>query len=449
MASLEDLMQEIFRIAEDYLEGIVDEQMDEEKVPSVDKCMKYVRDDRDFGGVSIQLLRSIPRPVIAAMIDGTIGHKLATSQEFERLFHDIDHCAGVYLNTFVVSGTKKGLCRNQLQEIHDMMMRYIAGKGRKVDANSSAEDKEAAEEAAKIEWVYNPGHRGLDTFRETTNDGGRKLIQGLKGQAEKFCRMLLRYRANAELDPEGTTPQLQSPCQVGCGQAITNRMFMYSPTSGMKHVPKTWSLMLSCLQVMDIKVTHISVPILKVWDGSHLSLAEILITELASSLIEYGGFNPVAAGARKLKPEKHSDFRQEVYENFLHHPWANQNLRESKEIADKRIEIMNSTQSIAWDTTQVKKVEDSLDEVSETLTEAIEETKRNTEVLQGRTKELIEDAARLRTEKKRLGKELSFKERLEKHRKEAKASKGSQSSDGSEGTRYPRMRKGFRPTNCL
>lgn len=71
----------------------------------------------------VALLRSMPKQVIEAIVDNTIGHKYATDPEFAALFSERDSCAGIYLNTFVVKSTKKGLTANQWKDLHAMISR--------------------------------------------------------------------------------------------------------------------------------------------------------------------------------------------------------------------------------------------------------------------------------------------------------------------------------------
>jgi len=63
------------------------------------------------------LLRSIPKPVVEAIIDNTLGYKYSTDDQFKKLFLELDGCAGVYLNTFVVKGRNKGLTGNEWRDL--------------------------------------------------------------------------------------------------------------------------------------------------------------------------------------------------------------------------------------------------------------------------------------------------------------------------------------------
>ncbi len=57
----------------------------------------------------MELLRSIPRPVVESIVANTIGHKYSADTAFRELFMEVDDCIGVYLNTFVVKTEGKGL----------------------------------------------------------------------------------------------------------------------------------------------------------------------------------------------------------------------------------------------------------------------------------------------------------------------------------------------------
>jgi hypothetical protein len=71
----------------------------------------------------VELLRSIPKPVVEAIIDNTIGYRFATDAAFRELFMERDACAGVYLNTFVLKNGGKGLNSREWKKLRDMMRR--------------------------------------------------------------------------------------------------------------------------------------------------------------------------------------------------------------------------------------------------------------------------------------------------------------------------------------
>lgn len=118
-------------------------------------------------------------------------------------------------------------------------------------------------------------------------------------QNQKFCDGLLNHIV-APLDPGGDISQLQMKLQIGCAVSLARRMFHYAKVTASEGVPKLWALLVSCLEEIGTGVELVSLPILKIWDATQLDLAEILLTDLSSSLVEYGGINPAAAGNRNL-----------------------------------------------------------------------------------------------------------------------------------------------------
>jgi hypothetical protein len=60
-----------------------------------------VEDYESDSSVMIQLLQAIPKPILMAIIDNTLGHKSTTDPSIKRLALEADDCSGVYLNTIV------------------------------------------------------------------------------------------------------------------------------------------------------------------------------------------------------------------------------------------------------------------------------------------------------------------------------------------------------------
>lgn len=125
----------------------------------------------------------------------------------------------------------------------------------------------------------------------------------------------------------------------------------------MRGVPKLWTLVISCLEELGIEVELVSLPVLKIWEGNQLDLAEILIIDLASSLVEYGGLNPTAAGARNLDAVD-VDMSKELQHVFYEQSWLRNNIE-----ADISIEERKDTSLDAVTTT----IEQLIDEANQII----------------------------------------------------------------------------------
>ncbi|RDL32675.1 uncharacterized protein BP5553_09131 [Venustampulla echinocandica] len=341
-------------------------------------------DDYNGEKQATQLLRSIPKPIVEAIIDGTIGYRYKADPDFAQLFTK-DGCPGVYLNTFLVKGTGKGLNSKQWKALQDIITRYLDGQKHIIDENSTKDQEANAEEAARIEYAYNRSNLSLDYFREMTREGKRAFTQPIREQDRRFCR-LLSNRICFDIDPSGTTPQLQSPAQVGCSQNLGGRMPEYSPDCGMKNTPNLWALIIKCLAVLNIEIEHISLPILKVWRHDHLAIAETLITELASSMVEYGGINPIQPGNATLTVE--NDLFEVRLQAFVESARIADDMEASLVQAKLRIELLESIKD-------VERYGDDLEEMDERVSIVQERQEKMISAMRQMTKELEEDTEKL------------------------------------------------------
>lgn len=73
----------------------------------------------------MELLHSMPRPVVEALLDGTFGHRYIAEPDFKDVIHPMDTSAGIYVSTFVVEGIGKGLCRTEYKLVKETMRLYI------------------------------------------------------------------------------------------------------------------------------------------------------------------------------------------------------------------------------------------------------------------------------------------------------------------------------------
>lgn len=307
------------------------------------------------------LLLSIPRPVIEALIDNTIGYRYVNDPEFARLVSGRDRCAGVYIKTFVVTKTGKGLNINQLEGLRATMRRYIDSKGVVITDSSTEQQKDNAFEAAKIEYISSLG-KGEDSFRyfyEQTERGIRNMLPTLvrhsEDQFERFIKEL-ENRIRRDLDRYGIVPQLQSPIEVGCTEHLGTGTCRYIPD---EQLPSLFSFVIGCLETMGIACTPIALPVLVVWDANSLEMAEILVAELASSQVEYGGIRTGTVGRTSFHERRNME--KEVQEVFYRSRYLQQNTEAGIEVMKRQEELMEEGSENSFEGNVLQHLEGALE----------------------------------------------------------------------------------------
>lgn len=133
-----------------------------------------------------KLLHTIHRDVIEAIILGIVGWKASIDEEFAKHLLPLDNCAGTYLVTFLIRNRQAGLTGEETRRLKEVATRYAKGYGRKVNANSSPEHQEAAEEAANIEFcIDKTGDR--EAVLKDCRNGKRRFHYK---QIQVFCNQL-------------------------------------------------------------------------------------------------------------------------------------------------------------------------------------------------------------------------------------------------------------------
>ncbi|KUJ17858.1 uncharacterized protein LY89DRAFT_28634 [Mollisia scopiformis] len=364
-----------------------------------------------------EILRTVHRRVIEAIIDGTIGYRYHTDPEFGKLFPPEDDLAGIYLNTLVCERDGKGLSTNDWERLQKLMTEYVDGlrergehadtcsymdgEGHKIGPNSSTQQRQAAVDAAKIYYKFcKKRNETWQKILADANNGIRPLVQ--KSGGRQFCEMMSN-RIRKDLDPSGDIRQLQMPVQIGCSESLKKRMSDYSPKSRMTSTPDTWRLTVSCLEFLSIKMVHIGVPIVKVWEQEMLPLGEIFFTLISGSMIQWGGFNPVAGGARRGFDEGR-DTSDEKKQAIIDQPWASENLDHSTTVISRRVKALQSAadllESDEVDTNMERRLEDgkailhrrtSLEKRAE---QAVDEVNAATKALQDHNSRLADEVTR-------------------------------------------------------
>ncbi|KAF7915965.1 hypothetical protein BELL_1339g00010 [Botrytis elliptica] len=365
-----EFMMELYKIADEDLTGFNIAPFGHQKLPRK-SCLSTMIDDRDSGDLSmLKLLMVLPDEIIKSLILNTIGSRYQLEPDFKALFPQMDHSSGIYLNT-ILSGRHpgRGLTGREWAVVVSKITTYVAGQGIMITGNSTNAEREAAREASSIDNAY--GDRpNLDKKKFEPYRGHRYWMN--HGQVTQiFCREL-RNRCNQTLDPSQTTRQIQSPCEIGLSHDMQARVKNHHPDSGLRNTVKIWGLVLSCLSVANIDFTVVSIPVLKVWDRSLIGKAEILITFLAGSSFDEGGFNASQPGAnRNLEiPDR---LRNEEIDVFHDNETFLNNLREGEETLSQNQNILNKLKKFDIDVEshRLHDAKDNLRELKDTRREQL------------------------------------------------------------------------------
>lgn len=81
---------------------------------------------------------------------------------------------------------------------------------------------------------------------------------------------MLSGRIQTDLDPSRQVSQLQIPIEIGCSENLKERLANYAFNTRMTSTPDTWRLTVSIIEYIGIKMVHIRIPLVKVWEQDQL-----------------------------------------------------------------------------------------------------------------------------------------------------------------------------------
>jgi hypothetical protein len=90
---------------------------------------------------------------------------------------------------------------------------------------------------------------------------------------------------------------------------------------------------------MDIDYEIVGIPVLTLWHAKQRELAEIMITMLAGSLVEHGGYNPTQAGVSPGKAK--SSYLSELERVFVKNNWLSYGQSKVKQALEGRSRILH------------------------------------------------------------------------------------------------------------
>jgi hypothetical protein len=289
-----------------------DKRRSEPNYPGLDKLQlkdSMTKVLHDAGGPRhmLRLLASMPPAVVKALITNTIGWQYKTNAAFRQLFCSTSNSAGIYINTITRQNAGAFLSRRDFETYRDMVKNYL-----ELRLNDA--------EAMRIDCIL----QSAKSRKCDTASGQRLWLSG--GGATNRHLAALSNRINPELDAQGDIQQHQSAIEVGISCNMAKRMKDHSLESDLSSSTKPWGLMLSCLTVMGIDFEIIALPVLHIWHKDQREIAEIMVTTLASSLVEDGGYNPIQAGTSSGTQKL--SYRLEELQVFVEKPWLSDGLRD-------------------------------------------------------------------------------------------------------------------------
>ena len=196
-----------------------------------------------------------------------------------------------------------------------------------------------AEEAIKIEQAYR--RRGVANVSADVRAGKRHMAFAA------YLRFvdILKLRMSPALDPEGTTRQIQVPCQIGCSRHLQTRVSAHDPLEGMDDSAKPMSLVISCLNVKGYFPQVLRLPILKIWSADQLRVSEVGLTMLASSMIAEGGLNCQQPGNQDMGDEP-AKFVEALDEIFIRNTWTTANFEHSDDVIQRRLDTLKMVEDV-------------------------------------------------------------------------------------------------------
>lgn len=255
-----------------------------------------------------EVYHAIPRQLLQSLILGTVAWDYHPSRGSSRQKYDSKTDIGIYaLGVAVKARQGAWLTANEIGAMIGHMQEYVAG----YDAwtvhqgqPTTPRDVQLAEFVTKIDTQH--GTHDTPTLGPRfcgTASQKRGLQDLIKSLGE-------RMRASLLLDPQGTTPMVQSPLYIGCSVVLENWTRAHDPqvgkTSAMTQSNKLLAMMLSLMKYQGLESETTVVTVLHLWKKQDLDFSETLICSLAQSMACQSGCNMVECGDAKGKGKSDS-----------------------------------------------------------------------------------------------------------------------------------------------
>ncbi|KAI2617200.1 hypothetical protein GGS26DRAFT_603246 [Hypomontagnella submonticulosa] len=300
-------------------------------------CKKVVKCFEDDGGEPYRILRTLfhtfHRETLRPLLFGTLPYDLwdTDSPSWKKIYDPAG--AGTYLIGLSIQGRSGAfLNRNEIEQVVALMRQYVAGchvwkmvKDNLSHSQLRGRNRANLEKALRIDSLveskkWEPGD---DYFapKQMTNGGNTDNIGAL-------IRMLLR-RCIENVDPE--VFQLSAPVYIGCSHKVPARMIQHDPDYGRTGSSASLlRVLIACIRYIGLPVVVHTIPMVMVWEESHIKYAEMLVTVLAQSYISVGGLNVAQPGLVKRKPnDDPSLYETTKIHVWVKRPWFHENIAQS------------------------------------------------------------------------------------------------------------------------
>ncbi|KAI1656302.1 hypothetical protein F4813DRAFT_397700, partial [Daldinia decipiens] len=289
------------------------------------------------------LFHTIHRKVLRSLLLGTLPYDLYDRDlpNWECVYDS--HGAGAYLIGISID-EKRGefLTRDEIEVVIGHMREYKAGCEAWIKIKYSFDQEGLTDEeewhlkrALAIDNTVLPEDQEWHSEDEERYVAP-KCMSGRKGtkNIEELIEMLGR-RVNPDFD--GNVRQLSSPVYIGCGMGVPKRMLQHDPDfNSLDTSSHALRLLISCARYSGLNVLVHGVPIVMVWEETQISLAEVLVTVLAQSLISLNGLNVIQPGTNTTREKKTAVYDEMQKHVWVKRPWFTENMKKSIEVRNNR-----------------------------------------------------------------------------------------------------------------
>lgn len=182
----------------------------------------------------------------------------------------------------------------------------------------------------------------------------------------------------------------------------------------------TWKLFTLTCQAVGIKLQLICVPVVKIWHHEQLSIGEQLVTVLASSMVNWGGFTPVAPGS--MHGKANTNYSVEVDQTFVQNHFARDNMLMSKKTQENRLQWLETMEKSTLSINNPLRLNNQFNEamkLAEGLVQRSDEASKAAENNRQGEVELKEAFAILSEKKESLQTRLRFRANVQRMREES------------------------------
>lgn len=266
---------------------------------SVSRTVKALKSDGQNGWQMVQLLHSMDRSTIRAIISGTVAYDSHRKEAkwFQTPSSAEEKVPGVYVIGLSREGEGgKFLNIREIQSLVKGIEDYIEGynviKQYQTRAQGTSVSLSQSQQSL-VEWVKRVDEGPVASKAMPT--AAQFIRQDSEVPSVRALASGLLKRCAVTLDPTERVRQVQSPLYVGCSVDLRSRMSKYNRPR-LIDMNKPMALTVNIMEALE-RPLKLSVNVaLRIWDLGQLPLAEQLIATLAGSLVYQYGFNATEAG---------------------------------------------------------------------------------------------------------------------------------------------------------